>query len=122
MRFNKSKCKVSHPGCGNPHYLKNERTEHSPAEKDLGILLDGKLDMSQQCGPIAQEANHILGCIKRSVASREMEVILPLCTGKASPEYCIQTWSPQYRRNMDLFGAHPEKGHKNEPRNETSLL
>ena len=50
MRFNKSKCKVMHLDQDNSHYqykLGYERTEHSPAKKNLGVLVDGKQDMSQ---------------------------------------------------------------------------
>ena len=64
-----------------PHYqykLGDVRIEHSPAEKNLGVLVDDKLNMSQHCALVAQEANHILSCIKRSVASRLREVILLL--------------------------------------------
>jgi len=59
--------------------------ESSSAERDLGVLVDDRLTMSQQCALTAKKTNGILGCIKRSVASRSREVLLPFSSPSALP-------------------------------------
>ncbi|GAB0184411.1 mitochondrial enolase superfamily member 1 [Grus japonensis] len=108
MKLNKAKYKVLHMGQGNPKHkyrLGRKWIDGNPEEKDLGVLVDEKLNMTQQRALAAQKVNCILGYIRRSVTSRSRELILPHYSALMRPhlEYCISSEVPNIRRTWSCW-------------------
>ncbi|KAK4824361.1 LOW QUALITY PROTEIN: hypothetical protein QYF61_014021 [Mycteria americana] len=103
MKFNKDKCKVFHLGKHNPggqHRLGSTQLGSSSVERDLGVLVDNKLNMSEQCAAAAKQANRMLGCINKGITSRDKE--LSHSTQRLPHlEYCVQFWSLLYKNDAD---------------------
>lgn len=106
MRFNKAKCKGLHLGWDDPkhkHKLGGEWIESSPGEKDLGMLVDKKLDKSQRCALAAQKANCTLH--QKQHGKQGDGGDCPLCSALMRPhlESCFQLWGPQHKKDVDLL-------------------
>jgi len=62
-----SKCRVLHMGRNNhmhTYSLGTDLLERSTAGKDLGVLVDRRLVMSQHCALMAKKISGILQCVK----------------------------------------------------------
>jgi len=70
----------------------DKRLEGSPTETDLGVSVDAKFNMSQQCALAAKRLNHVLGCIEHSIAGWLREVVVQLYMALVQPhlKYCVK--------------------------------
>ena len=69
------------------------------------MLVGSKLPMSQQCVLVAKKVPGTLWGMRRSMASRAREGILPLCSASMRPclECCVRCWAAQFGRDGELL-------------------
>ena len=108
MAFNLDKCKIMHLGHSNPqtdYYLGGSSLAVTKEEKDLGVLIDDKLDFGKHIRGIVNKANRLLGLIRIGFACLNKEMFMNLYPVLIRPqlEYCVQVWSPYKQRDIKLL-------------------
>ena len=88
-------------------------------ERDLEVIMHCSVKPSRQCVEAAKRANRILGMIKRTIVSREQDVVLRLYKSLVRPhlEYCVEAWSPYLRQDIDTLQRITKKSNQNNKRN-----
>lgn len=64
--------------------------------EDLGVLMDMKLNMSQQCILAVKKTNSHLGCIMKSIISRSREVVRHMWNA-------VSNYGFPSKRDMDIL-------------------
>ncbi|KAK4818612.1 hypothetical protein QYF61_016583 [Mycteria americana] len=106
MKFNKDKCKVLHLEKHNPgeqYRLGSTWLGNSSVERDLGVLVDKQLNMSEQCAAAAKKAHRMLGCINMGITSRHKKSLFHSTQHLSGHTWntCAQFWSLLYKKDVD---------------------
>ena len=78
---------------------------HCLAIRDLGVPVNIKLNVSQQCAQAAREANCPIECNEHGIASWVREGIVPLCSALLQPhlEHWVHCWASQNIKLWECF-------------------
>jgi hypothetical protein len=108
MLFNIDKCAVMHIGKQKEnckYELCGKELKVTTEERDLGVIIHSSLKPSRQCAEAAKKGNQILGMIKRTIVSRDKEIIMRLYKTLVRPhlEYCVQAWNPFLKKDIEIL-------------------
>ena len=80
-------------------------------EKDLGVTMNADTKVSEQWRNAASKGNQVLGMIRRNITYKDKSLIVPLYKAivRSHLEYCIQTWSPYLRKDIDMLDKNTEE-------------
>ena len=83
------------------YFLDGHRLKSVEEEKDLGIIIDEKLNLHSHIAEMATRANKILGCIRRSIKYKDQDIIMPLYKAhvRSRLEYGSVIWNPKQEQD-----------------------
>ena len=105
LAFNVGKCKSLHIGSRNTHHkyqMNGKKLDHIEEEKDLGVLIDEKLDFHRQAAAAIKKANRVLGLVKRTFSVLDKHTLPLLFTSlvRTHLEYGNVIWGPFYKGDI----------------------
>ncbi|MDZ1603208.1 reverse transcriptase family protein, partial [Klebsiella pneumoniae] len=108
MEFNPEKCEVVHFGRTNKNakYWVNGRVLGSVEEqRDLGVYVHRSLKVATQVDRAVKKAYGVLAFINRGIEFKSREVMMQLYRTLVRPhlEYCVQFWSPHFRKDVEAL-------------------
>lgn len=106
LNFHPSKCKYMRIGRSDVTqfgYKMYEDLEECTVEKDIGVIIDNRLAFSDHLAEKINKANKIVGIIRRTFISLDMEVFKHLYTALVRPhlEYANQVWCPRLVKDIE---------------------
>ena len=103
MMYDKNKCQILHLGRVNSEHTHRLGMGHCLAIRDLGVPVNIKLNVSQQCAQAAREANCPIECSEHGIASWVREGIVPLCSALLQPhlEHWVHCWASQNIKDIN---------------------
>jgi len=108
ISFNISKSSVLHLGSNNiklPYSLNGVMLSSKDTIRDLGILIDCKLNFHSQCAAAAKKAINTAYYIMKSFSFLNPYLFATLYKVYIRPhlEYCIQVWRPHCKKSIELL-------------------
>ena len=119
MGFNTDKCKVLHLGRKNQQHtcrLGNSFLVITEAEKDLGVIIDSKMNMGWQCGDAVRKANHTF-VLHQQMHHKQVQGgdPPPLCgTGQATVGVLHPVLGATLHKGCGQHQEGPEEGHSHD--------
>ena len=108
MSFNIAKSSVLHLGPNNtnlPYLLDGVKLSPKDTIRDLGILIDSKLNFHNQCAAAAKKAINTAHYVIKPFSFLNPHLFTTLYKIYVRPhlEYCIQVWRPHCKKSIELL-------------------
>jgi hypothetical protein len=110
LKANPEKCKVIHvrgEGDKTEYRINGKILEHTQKEKDIGLVVDEKLNFNDHIEEKIKKANQIVGLIRRNFTFLTPRIFAQLFKSMVRPhlEYAEAIWSPNNINQIDAIEA-----------------
>ena len=116
MKFHPDKCKVVAitnksmiyplPFYDHNYSMNDNILDYVNSEKDLGVIISGRLSWNDQCEALVKKANQHLGLLRRTcyfIIDTNQRRVLYLSLIRSIFEHCCQVWSPYNQKSLNAF-------------------